>query len=193
MAALELAVVVNSDDNIVVLRPSSRLRLVVAEIPELQSDSRIHDQHARRPEEERGRAEDPVLTVRTFWVYPTRTFTGRVVEPCTRICEEGGRVEEVSEEGGGEERGGETGGRFADLVHVELGQARAEVEECGHPGKDLASGLSSGGGGRDGVVGDGAGVVWGRGEGADGFCEGGLREDGEDEGDVQHGLGRGHG
>ncbi|KAH5599276.1 hypothetical protein HBI26_091720 [Parastagonospora nodorum] len=57
----------------------------------------------------------------------------------------------------------------------------------------FSRGLSSGGGGRDGVVGDGAGVVWGRGEGADGFCEGGLREDGEDEGDVQHGLGRGHG
>lgn len=53
--------------------------------------------------------------------------------PGAGVCGEGGGVEEVAEEGGGEEGGGQASGGFADLVHVELGEAGAEVEEGAHP------------------------------------------------------------
>jgi len=172
MAALELPMVVDGDDNIVILRPSSRFRLVVAKIPELQSHSCVHNKYACSPEEKGRRAEDPILTVGALWIYPASSLAWRVVEPRTGVGEERGGVEEVSEESCGKERGRESGGGFADLVHVELGQTRAKVEECGHPGEDFASSLGSGGGGCDGVVGDGAGVVWGGCEGAHGLCDG---------------------
>jgi hypothetical protein len=72
-------------------------------------------------------------------------FAGLVVVPCAWVCQEGSGVEQVSEKSGGEESGGEPRGRLADLVHVELGKAGAEVEERGEPGEDFAGDFGGGG------------------------------------------------
>lgn len=70
--------------------------------------------------------------------------------PGAGVGEQGAGVEGVAAEGGEEEERAEAGGGFAAVVFVELGEAGAEVEDCGGPGEDGAGcfeGCGAGGGG----------------------------------------------
>jgi hypothetical protein len=139
-------VVVDCDYDFLVARiAGAAARLVVAKVPELEADGGVHDQDACGTEKEGGCAEHPGCAVAAVGADPAGALAGSVVVPGAGVGEEGGGVEEVAEEGGGEECGGQAGGGFADLVHVELGKARTEVEEGAGPGEDLAGDFGGGG------------------------------------------------
>ena len=137
-ALLGDAVVVDGEQHLVVPEdgaPARVLQLPVAEVEKLRAHRRIHDEHARRAEEERQRAQDPVFP-RGARFGPARV-RGEVL-PRGGVGEERRGVEEVAEEGGREEGGRQPRGRAAHLVFVELGQARPQVEEGAGPGEEFA-------------------------------------------------------
>lgn len=196
----KLAILVNGNDDLVVTRElgATTRGYCVVEEPELEAYGCIHEEDACGSEEKGGGTEDPVFTVATLGVDPTGAFTRGEVAPGTWVCGEGGGVEEVAEEGGSEEGGGEAGGGFADLVHVELGEAGAQVQKGAHPGEDFAGEGGAVGGcdcdcGGGCSVGDATGTGETGSERRDWPCDCGVCEDGDEEGYVDDCFGRGHG
>jgi hypothetical protein len=91
MAALEFAMVVNGDYDFLVTRieRSAPRRLIVAKVPELETNCSIHDEDASGTQEEWGGAEDPAFAVAAIRADPAGALAGSVVVPCAGVGEEG--------------------------------------------------------------------------------------------------------
>lgn len=178
--------------NFIVTQLSTAARLIVAEVPELDTNGSIHDQDTSSTKKEGCCAQEPIGSYATVGIDPACALTGCKVVPCTRICEKRGGVEQVAEEGGCKEGRTEAGSRFADVILVELRETGAKVKDGRHPGQYLAGDFGSGGmmggpwvGKRD----TSRRGRWGKRTHVLSCCS--IGEDGEEEGYVEEGLWRG--
>jgi hypothetical protein len=84
----KLAIFIHRDDDFIVAwEVTATSWLSVAKVPELQSNSCVHKEHACCPKEEGRSTKHPIVSNTAFGPNPTRAFTRRVVVPSTWIGE----------------------------------------------------------------------------------------------------------